>query len=1565
MSNKSIDERIVGMQFDNKQFESGVKTSLHTLDKLKEGLNLDESARSLNNLGDAAKKFSLAGIADGVGSIASKFTGLGIIGVTALANIANQAVNAGKKIVSALTIDPIKAGFNEYETQINAVQTILANTSTKGTSLQQVNAALDELNTYADKTIYNFTEMTKNIGTFTAAGVDLKTSVAAIKGIANLAAVSGSNAQQASVAMYQLSQALSSGTVKLMDWNSVVNAGMGGQVFQDALKETARVHNVAIDQMIKDEGSFRETLQNGWLTSDILTETLSKFTGDLTEAQLIEKGYTESQVAEIMKLGTMANDAATKVKTFTQLFDTLKEAAQSGWSQSWKIIIGDFGEAKEFMTEMSNTLGAMIGASAEIRNNLLSGGLSSGWKQLLNSGISDEAGYIEALTAVAKDHGVEIDNLIKTEGSFTATLKSGWLTADMMSEALKNLTAKTQGLTDDQLVELGYTRQQIDALEKFNEEVQNGTVSLDDFAKKMTLASGRENLIEALRNSFEGLMGVLKPIKEAFREIFPPATGEQLYALTEKIRDFTAQFKLSAKTSENLKRTFKGLFAIFDIGIKTISTVLKVFGKLIGAFGPAGDGLLGFTAKIGDWLVSIDEFLDKSGFFTTAFTVLSDVISACATGVATGVSEIAKAFGKLLGIDTSSFSAFADEIKEKFKPLEGVSKFIAGIGTAIGGACKKIAEYLKPLGDAAKNAFANFNFAGLAGLFSTGVLGALVLGIKKFIDTGSGFLSSITGLLDGVKGCLEAYQNDLKANVLLKIAGAIGILALSFLVLSMVDSDKIAGSLTAITVLFGELMGSMTLFDKMGTSFKGTAKLTIMAGAMIAMSVAILILALALKTIASCDMGAIAAGTVAIGALTAILVVAAQSMSKNTAKLVRGSFGLILFATAILILSQAVKILGTMDPVALVTGLAAVALIMAGIAIFVQKMGDSGKLIATAFAIGVLAVALNIMAMTISILGNMPLDNLMQGLLGMGAALLMIVIAVNLLPKNMLGVAGMLLALAVALLAIGISLKMMGSMNPEQMGVALVTLGTSLFILIVAINAMQGALPGVGAMLAVGVALMMLAIAMKILGSMSIESVITSLVMLVSTLAILGMAAGLLTPVLPAMLLLGAALIVLAIGLAAIGAAALILSIGLGALAVSGLAGVGILLAIALAVTPLILLAPGILVIGAALLIFSIGVSALGVSFMLLGMGLGLIVATGPAGLEALTALAATAVQISTYALQMLAAGASMLVFGAGALVLGAGALVAAVGLAALGLGLMVLSKVDISKLEGLGSFATDLLVTSGKLLLASPGLLAGGAGLLAVGAGAKLTADGLSEMSGGVMVLSSAFKTLMDNIEGDTETVIASVGAMMDGIIAAINNKRSSIISAISTTTSTSTLFINGTQQSFINSGAYLVDGFIKGINSKVTQAANAAAAMARSALIAANNELGVESPSKEFMKTGMYSDMGLAKGLIKYADVAAKAATYVGEKTIAPVLNMTKGATAGGLATARELQTMTAGISGVTPIVRTEQSTTIHHTFDDVTVKGVNDKGELVAVADYAVEDMITTMMRRDSRR
>ena len=294
-----------------------------------------------------------------------------VAGVASLGGIAAKAVSVGGELVKALTIDAAKAGFEEYELQLNSVQTILANTASKGEDINTVNAALDELNVYADQTIYNFGEMTRNIGTFTAAGVGLKESVSAIKGISNLAAASGSSAAQASTAMYQLSQAIASGTVRLMDWNSVQNAGMGGEQMQEALKRTARVHGQAVDEAIAKQGSFRESLQEGWLTAEVMLETLTLMTGDLSREQIIEMGYTEEQTDEIMKFAETANDAATKIKTFSQLIDTLKEELGSGWAQTWRIIFGDFEQAKELWSGIGNYLTGVLSNASKARNELL------------------------------------------------------------------------------------------------------------------------------------------------------------------------------------------------------------------------------------------------------------------------------------------------------------------------------------------------------------------------------------------------------------------------------------------------------------------------------------------------------------------------------------------------------------------------------------------------------------------------------------------------------------------------------------------------------------------------------------------------------------------------------------------------------------------------------------------------------------------------------------------------------------------------------------------------------------------------------------------------------------------------------------------------------------------------------------------------------------------------------------------------------------------------------------------------------------------------------------------
>ena len=459
---KKVDERVVEMRFDNKDFESNVKTTMSTLDRLKAALKLPTSSKSLDGVANAAKNSTsnIAGLGAAVETVNARFSALQVIGMTALSNITTAAMRAGSNLVKQFTLDPIISGFREYETQLNSVQTILANTQSKGSTLEDVTAALDELNAYADQTIYNFTEMTRNIGTFTAAGVDLETSVSAIKGIANLAAISGSTSQQASTAMYQLSQALAAGRVSLMDWNSVVNAGMGGEVFQNALKRTAEVMGTDVDALIKKYGSFRESLTQGqWLTTDVLTKTLEQFTmaaeegsaeWDKFKASLMEEGYTEAQATEILRMANTATDAATKVKTFTQLMDTLSEAAGSGWAKTWQLIFGDFEEAKAFWTELSDMFSGMINASSDARNAVIEGAMdmggSGGWDQLKtkieDAGVSMDT-FQSKLSEVVAEQGGSLDKLIEQYGSLGEAITSGAVSGDQIIETLKRIATST------------------------------------------------------------------------------------------------------------------------------------------------------------------------------------------------------------------------------------------------------------------------------------------------------------------------------------------------------------------------------------------------------------------------------------------------------------------------------------------------------------------------------------------------------------------------------------------------------------------------------------------------------------------------------------------------------------------------------------------------------------------------------------------------------------------------------------------------------------------------------------------------------------------------------------------------------------------------------------------------------------------------------------------------------------------------------------------------------------------------------------------------------------------
>lgn len=1260
----TVDERVVEMRFDNKQFEQNIQTSLSTIDKLKNSLKFEGATKGLESVNSAAQKCDFSPLSSAVESVKIKFSALEVMAVTALSNITNSAINVGERIVSALTIDPIKSGLEEYETQINAVQTILANTSSKGTTLQQVNNALDELNHYADMTIYNFTEMTRNIGTFTAAGVDLNTSVAAIKGIANLAAVSGSTSQQASTAMYQLSQALAAGTVKLQDWNSVVNAGMGGQVFQDALKETAKVHGIAIDEMIADEGSFRETLSKGWLTSEILTETLSKFTGDLNEEQLRTMGYTDDQIQAIIKMGQTASDAATKVKTFTQLFDTLKEAAQSGWTESWEIIIGDFGEAKETLTKMSDTFGDIIQKTADNRNNLLLGGLATGWKQLLKQGIADEAGYMEAIQNVARINGDAFDKMVENSEDFSDALKKGLndgvISSDTLTQAVYDLQGKMSAMSEEERDAAGYTYDMVEQIETLASGLRNGSVSMDEFSKKIIRSSGRENLIDSLWNSFNAILSVINPVKDAFRDIFPAPTAEQLYQITANLKDFTAQLTLSETNSNNLKRTFKGIFAILDIVGQAFKAVANGVGEVVGLILPAGNGILSLTGNFGEYLVKLDETIKQTDIFDKAISTTVKIIEMIVTAMKIAGEKVIE-FGKAVAVkfDFQPFEAFHSFLERIHERMSQVGEAAGSMKSVIvttfelmGDALEKckftqvlqaLWNTMKAIGSAIGNlfgslisSFGNADFNGVIDLLNGIATGGLSLAISKFLNSKLakngifGFLESLvrgslkqTGdLLDGVKGVLdgvresfEAYQTNLKVGMLLKIGAAIALLAGSIVVISTIDSDKLSASLGAITVLFANLLGAMAIFNKISGSIGKTAKAC---ATMIAMSISVSILAGALKKVAELDWGEIARGLTGIAGLSAIVVAAAKVISKDQKHVMKGTTGLVIFAAAIKILASACKDLATLSWEEMKNGLIGVGVLMGEVSLFLRTAKLSGKAITTATGVVILAAAMKILAsackdfgeldvevilkgmsgigvvlsevalftnasgyakhvvssaVALTIMGaamkifasatkdfgTIPIEQLVQGLSGIGVALGIVALAINLIPKNAIAIGAGLVVVGGALEIMVDVMSKIGSMDTQNLVKAVSGMGIALGEVALSLNLMRGTLGGSAALLVASAALAVLAPVLSVLGAMSVASIAKALITLAGAFTIIGVAGAALTPLIPSIIALSGAFALIGVGVLALGAGLLAAGAGLSSLAIglTALAGAG------------------------------------------------------------------------------------------------------------------------------------------------------------------------------------------------------------------------------------------------------------------------------------------------------------------------------------------------------------------------------------------------------------------------
>lgn len=1301
------------MRFDNKDFESNVQTSLSTLDRLKQALNFSGAAKGLDSISDAAGKVDVGGIGSAVETVQAKFSAFEAVAISVLSNIANQAVNAGAQMVKSLTIDQVTAGFDKYAEKTTAVQTIMAATknqfSDEAEQMSYVNEQLEKLNWFTDETSYNLVDMVSNIGKFTNSGVKLDEAVTSMQGIATWAAISGSNATEASRAMYNLSQALGAGYVRLIDWKSIENANMATMEFKEAAIQAGLEMGTLVEytdeltgelQIMSTVGeannvtaqNFADSLTKGaWLTSDVLNKVLNKY-GDFTNAlnsaynetgletfQLLE--YTEDyekgllDLNEVMEetgvdagrlkeifeelssptneLGRRAFKAAQETKTFAEVIAYTKDAVSSGWMNTFEIIFGDYQEAKAMWSDLAEVFYEIFVVSGEARNEMLEAWKELGGRTSMLEAISNAYGAVVKVIDTVKEAFRDIfparDSAEKGQSLFNLTERIREFTARLIltDDAAQKLKSAVTPLF--QLLKSG-----LDTVRGVGTEMKDvlfpAFKSIIDSTKNITGPLGRVLVTfkDLIKFGLEPLSMIPRNIWSGFTSGLP-AVIAGFDDISKKVAIWLTNFNETLLTSEKLHKALSVISSIMsDIGLG----VLKFFNlaEIIQSFKKDGGGISGVLSVIERQLRVLWSTVGLIIERLTGINISEGIIGKIADGISSAIDKIKGAFESFKGVDTSGVDKVRDDTEKKLGPvaslfegfkkvLSGVWNFLKMLGPVFSTIASALGSALGKIGEGISSVMSNIDAGDVLDLANGGILVAIGLGIKKLIDwinelkegeglfSGiigniKGVISSITGVLDSARGALEAWQQNLKASTLIKLAAAIGVITLSVIALSEVDPDKLSSALTAITIEFGELMGSLEAFSKItaGLDKKG---ITSAAFVLIEMSVAVLILTSAVKSLASLEWDDMIKGLAGVGVLCFELSKTLENLDLDGLSIAKG-IGLILLATSIRILASSVKSLSELRWGEMIEGLAGVGVLCFELSQTLSKTDFNGLSISKSIGILILAASIKIMASAVKQMTELKWGEMLQGLAGVGTILLelslflnntnldgmgvakgigLLLFAASLkvmasavkqmteldfgeMIKGLVGMAGVLLevvgfmkllemtqtsggqliAISAGLIILGTALEIIadvmqkfGGMGWEEIGKSLVELGGSMIIIALGMAAMQNALPGAAALLVVAAALGILSPVMQSFGDMEWEQIIKSLVELAGIFTILGVAGAILGPLTPVILALSAAIAILGAGVLALGGGIALLGAGLATVAVAGVGAVEVL----------------------------------------------------------------------------------------------------------------------------------------------------------------------------------------------------------------------------------------------------------------------------------------------------------------------------------------------------------------------------------------------------------------------
>lgn len=1001
---REVDSRVVEMRFDNENFEKNTKKTILSIDRLMEKLQFKGAEKGFEKLDAAAEDMDFATMQRSLDTLENKFSSLNIVATTALVNITNKFVDAGEKLVKSLSIDQVASGWDKYTEKTSNVQTIMNAT---GKSIDQVNGYLNKLMWYSDETSYSFSEMTSALSQMTAAGGNIDKMIPMIMGIANATADAGKTGFAFQSTIRNLTQSYSAGHLQLQDWKSLNLMGTATKALKQELIDTA----VELGTLKKGEvtiASFESSLQKKWANTEVMEKTFAKYASMMEAAyELTQKnpGMTSSEALEKLsgqygELAERAALAAQQATSFGQAIDSTKDAVSSSWMKVFETFFGNKEEATDTWTELANRLYDIFVPPIEALNERLKGGLDSGWNQLLENELGDQAdAYAYAMQQVALASGAITEKQIEDAGSFGEAIKQGGISAELLKKGLgeaQSSAEKMLTLSDAELEKRGTNREEVEknaqAFEELNKKVQNGTLDLEAYSKQIRELSGREHLMQSLWNLMDAATAIAKPIREAFQEIFPSKTGEEIKSFAQWLDSITKKLIISDDTAKKIKTTAEGVFSALRVGKDILEGIISGMVRVLNLTKPLADILLDAASAAGEFSSEITKGLHP---LETIGTWVTDFVNAAA--------PVLYSFGSAADKIFTQFAEGAKDAFNEFDP-EKLNQFIlGGMGASMLVSIKGFLESIKSIGSSAK-----------------GIVGE----IKESIES--------------LGEAIDAWKSAKKADTLMTIAKAVALMAGSLAVLSMVKADRLGAAIGVLTVTFGELLGVMAVMAHLTKNVQ-SLKLSVLAGGMVAVSAAVLVLSGALKVISSIDSDKLLGSVVALGGVMAELALVAVILSRDGGRFTKGAAGMIAFAAGIRILASSVKALSGLNSSALTRGLVGVGALCTGLVVAAKTMNGVKFGIGKGTGFVLMAASMEILQDAVAKFGEMDNEAVVRGLTSIGGALVIFVAAMNLL-KGGIGSAISLTMMAAAVNLLVPAFQGLGNLSWEAIGKGLLTI---------------------------------------------------------------------------------------------------------------------------------------------------------------------------------------------------------------------------------------------------------------------------------------------------------------------------------------------------------------------------------------------------------------------------------------------------------------------------------------------------------------------------------------------